>query len=316
MSEKRKLDEASSPAVSTSNDSGNGDSTALQAYKRARVEETALILSTSTPSPPSASSLPPRTSSLPAPTVRLTGHKAAVLGCKFSPSGSHLISAGLDHRLFLWSIGPQCLNTLVFSGHQGGVLDVAWRGETELVSASVDGSAALWDVETGVRVKRLRAHKGVVNAVAVGDGEEFVTGGDDGQVLMWDRRGDEAAGGVADGRLPGVGRRPLLVAAAALPRRYRQPHSVHRPAPPLVLLVRRRAARVRAGGAQRAGDRSGAEWGVVTAAVALHGQHTAPPLGAALRTILVSTAAALHRAPCTTTTATCSGAPSHRTRRW
>ena len=189
-SEKRKLDEAVDPSSDTTSTPASDESTVLQAYKRARINETALIPTSASPSPSalSSSALPPRTSSLPAPTVSLTGHQAAVLCCAFSPSGRLLVTAGLDKAILLWSLADACKNVALLKGHTAAVLNAAWLGDGELVSASVDG-AALWDVETSTRVKRLRHHDGVVNAVATSsDPNAFLTAGDDGCVLLYDRR--------------------------------------------------------------------------------------------------------------------------------
>ena len=46
----------------------------------------------------------------------------------------------------------------------------------------------MWDPATGEKLRRLRGHKGIVNSVACtrGGREILVSGGDDGQVLLWD----------------------------------------------------------------------------------------------------------------------------------
>ena len=71
------------------------------------------------------------------------------------------------------------------------MLDIDFTASsTQLVSASVDGSASVWDVETGQRVKRLRHHTDIVNTVAAAshDPHLFVSASDDGYLLLHDTR--------------------------------------------------------------------------------------------------------------------------------
>ena len=195
MSEKRKLGDDGVEAPSTP--SAIDDSAALQAYKRARTD-TSLILSQPTPNPPpSASTAPPRTSSLPSPTLSLTGHHAAVLCCKFSPSGTHLATAGLDKTILLWSLTPSSTPTPTPSPtpptnigvltSPSPLLDLAYLSPDLLLSSSTT-DAALHDLPTLTRLKRLRHHRTVVNALAPLTPSAFLTAGDDGAVLLYDRR--------------------------------------------------------------------------------------------------------------------------------
>lgn len=52
-----------------------------------------------------------------------------------------------------------------------------------------DGNLCISDLTTGTRIRRIKAHKGVVNSldrIATGGTELLVTGGDDGAVRVWD----------------------------------------------------------------------------------------------------------------------------------
>ncbi|OEH80311.1 u5 snrnp-specific protein [Cyclospora cayetanensis] len=98
-----------------------------------------------------------RTSGLDAPTLRLTGHSALA----YSPLV--LLSASVVYNVY-----GECRSWLELKGHKNAILDLAWSDDgTRLYTASADESLAIWDVETGVRVKKLKGHLSIVNAVSV-----------------------------------------------------------------------------------------------------------------------------------------------------
>lgn len=56
-----------------------------------------------------------------------------------------------------------------------------------ILTGSSDGTATVWEAETGSQLRRLNGHSGAVNAVAIlPDGRTGVTAGRDGSVLLWD----------------------------------------------------------------------------------------------------------------------------------
>lgn len=121
----------------------------------------------------------------------LSGHEGAVHAVRFSPSGKLLASGSHDKMIYLWEVYGECKNTHVFKGHAADVLDVAWtRDGNLLLSASADKMGAVFDVEAGERIKRLRGHSSFVNSVAVSQRGEpvAVTGSDDCTALVWDLR--------------------------------------------------------------------------------------------------------------------------------
>ena len=79
------------------------------------------------------------------------------------------------------------------SGHKDGVsaLDFSPDGKS-VVTASHDGTAAVWETETGKKVHSLVGHQGAVYGAAFSaDGEHVATAGRDGLVLVWDVAGGE-----------------------------------------------------------------------------------------------------------------------------
>ena len=73
-----------------------------------------------------------------------------------------------------------------FIGHTRSVYSVALTGDGRLVTGSYDGTARLWDLETGEELRAFTGHTGGVSSVALtGDGR-LVTGSDDRTARLWD----------------------------------------------------------------------------------------------------------------------------------
>ena len=74
------------------------------------------------------------------------------------------------------------------AGHRGRIQDADFDSTAQqLVTASEDSTARVWDLETGRETARLRGHeRGVNSARFSSDGERIVTAGNDGSVRVWD----------------------------------------------------------------------------------------------------------------------------------
>ena len=91
----------------------------------------------------------------------------------------------------LWRTYPPNINYGQLTGlHKAAITDLQWSLiSTSLYTTSADGTISIADVATGERVKRIRAHRGVINSIdriVAGGTELLVTGGDDGYVRIWD----------------------------------------------------------------------------------------------------------------------------------
>ena len=80
----------------------------------------------------------------------------------------------------------------VLEGHTAPVTAVAVLDGRRAVSASVDGTLRVWDLESGLSLKTLKGHAESVTAVAVLDGRRAVSASGDGTLRMWDLESGEA----------------------------------------------------------------------------------------------------------------------------
>jgi Prp8 binding protein len=133
----------------------------------------------------------PRTSNMEAPIMLLSGHSGEVYTGKFHPSGDILASSGFDRQIFLWKVYGECDNVSVMSGHTGAVVQLKFSPDGDTIyTASTDKTVGVWDTCTGERIKRMKGHTSFVNSVDCSRGSKplVVSGGDDCQVKVWDRR--------------------------------------------------------------------------------------------------------------------------------
>ncbi|EGO02288.1 hypothetical protein SERLA73DRAFT_104685 [Serpula lacrymans var. lacrymans S7.3] len=141
-----------------------------------------------------------RTSSLEAPIISLSGaHSAEILSCRFDPTGQNIAACSTDRSVSLWRTYPPNTNYgLLSNHHKAPILDLQWSLFSPLLyTVSADHFLFMTDVTTGKRARKIRAHRGIINALdrtmAGGAGIELLaTASDDGTVRVWEG-GDEGS---------------------------------------------------------------------------------------------------------------------------
>lgn len=113
----------------------------------------------------------------------------------FSPQRKHLAVGGGDPseqgivEIFSWPAG-ESVTTL--DDHEDSVLAVAWRHESELLSASLDRDIRLCDVANSRSLLRYKGHsRGVFALCLLKDGKTLVSAADDQTVRVWDVESEE-----------------------------------------------------------------------------------------------------------------------------
>lgn len=133
----------------------------------------------------------------------------------FSPDGKWLAYVGSPQGTVLWNIehlidaptptskpptptltATCCIEpevTEAYQPPQEGVFDLAWSPDDALIVAATDVGIAIFDQQLKLKTM-LREHSGRVFAVAwKPDGQQFVSAGEDGQLILWQRNGRDFA---------------------------------------------------------------------------------------------------------------------------
>jgi WD40 repeat protein len=121
--------------------------------------------------------------------------KGRIISAIFSPDGRRALIAGEDKVIRLWDVESGRL-IREFKGHEEWVFSLAFSpdgrvaystsGGPDLWHDGKDSAVRVWDVETGLQIRKLEGHKGRVLSVAVSpDGRQVLTGGG-ASVILWD----------------------------------------------------------------------------------------------------------------------------------
>src|SRR4029079_17430619 len=104
-------------------------------------------------------------------------------------------SRELTHRQRLGAVLRQCPKLVAIGVHRSMINDIALSpGGDHLVTASADGTARVWEANTGQSQTLFLRHGDVVNtACFTPDGDQVLTGSDDGTAQLWNVQTSEPA---------------------------------------------------------------------------------------------------------------------------
>ena len=115
----------------------------------------------------------------------LIGHTDPAYAAVYTPDGTKLVTASFDKTLRIWDLNSgTTLRTL--TGHTGLVLCVAiTKDGNRLASGSLDNTIKLWDVPISKPTATMQPHQGTAFVATNADGTQWLTGGGDKMLRIW-----------------------------------------------------------------------------------------------------------------------------------
>jgi len=112
---------------------------------------------------------------------------ASAAGCAFTPDESRVCVA-FGHRAVVWQLDDPQEPPLKLRGHKQQVRTVGFLpGGGTVLTAAMDGTVRLWDVNTGTEQRSFDWGIGKVRVAVVSpDGMMCAAGSDEGQLVVWD----------------------------------------------------------------------------------------------------------------------------------
>mmetsp|Transcript_4093 Transcript_4093/g.11866 ORF Transcript_4093/g.11866 Transcript_4093/m.11866 type:complete len:439 (+) Transcript_4093:80-1396(+) len=125
----------------------------------------------------------PRCAARSACVATLPGHTGAISAVAVEEDGSQLYSASLDRSLKLWDLGTRrCMDTML--GHVDGITCMDLYNKGRPLTGSSDKTVRMWKVDKDTHLM-FSKHSYSVDAVAVADQDRFLSGSQDGKLMLW-----------------------------------------------------------------------------------------------------------------------------------
>lgn len=115
-----------------------------------------------------------------------TGHDLPVSGVAISPDRRLAATWSEDQTVRVWDVPMASPPRWILHEHRAAVTACrfASQSRTRLAAGAADGTAVVWNTETGKVLSRFEGHQRAIRTIAAG-GEMLYTAGDDGIVLAW-----------------------------------------------------------------------------------------------------------------------------------
>eukprot|EP00930_Biecheleria_cincta_P099796 TRINITY_DN91410_c0_g1_i1.p1 TRINITY_DN91410_c0_g1~~TRINITY_DN91410_c0_g1_i1.p1 ORF type:complete len:441 (+),score=84.18 TRINITY_DN91410_c0_g1_i1:94-1416(+) len=133
-------------------------------------------------------------------TGRLQGHTNAVTAVQPEIDGDQLYSASLDKSLKIWDLGTRrCTETLL--GHVAGISSLDLFAKGRPVSGGADKTVRFWKIDKDTHLMFAK-HMYPVDSVGALDHERFVSGSQDGSLMLWSSASKKplATGSMGEGK--------------------------------------------------------------------------------------------------------------------
>jgi WD40 repeat protein len=146
------------------------------------------------------------------PSEGQTGYQLAVGG------GAPAVTGSVE--IFSW---PETVSQQMWSRHEDSIMALAWRSDSELVTASLDRGVHLWDLNTNETLRAFQGHsRGVIALSVLPDLKTMVSAGEDQSLRVWDLDSGELVRSLnqhtstvhALALRPGEGGLPMVASAA------------------------------------------------------------------------------------------------------
>ena len=166
----------------------------------------------------------------PVVTVVFQAHESAVIDVRFNARGTRLLTVSLQEEESPRVWGVDGSGPLVLEGHGGQVYGAAFSldvtGRTRIATASEDGTAWVWNLDSSRQPVILEGHTSAVYSAAFNaDGTKILTASEDGTARVWNADGtgepvilEGHEGPVHDATFSVDGTRVLTVAGDEPPR--------------------------------------------------------------------------------------------------
>jgi WD40 repeat protein/serine/threonine protein kinase len=119
--------------------------------------------------------------------IVLSGHRERLYSARYSPDGTHIVTASTDKSARVWDASTGVL-LVSMTGHSDRLFDAAYSPDgATIVTASADKTARIWDAQTGALSGSLQGHTGRVTSARFSpDGKRILTASWDKSARIWD----------------------------------------------------------------------------------------------------------------------------------